>query len=261
MSASVPSAVNYWPDSACARAFWGQHELPPYRWLLADTAAWLDPQPGQRWLDLGCGCGQLTQAIWLKSVGTVGEVVGLDCAAANGRAFDKFCATIQPAPAGRIRFIQADFSTGLSDCPDAYFDGVVSGMAIQYAESYSAEQGCWTTAAYDRLLEEVHRVLRPHGCFIFSVNVPEPSWGRVGLHALSSAVHVRQPGRYLKNIWRMWRYGVWLKRQARRGRFHYLPLERVVEKLAATGFADVEHRLSYAGQAYLLRCRKLSAGS
>ena len=24
-------AVNYWPDNKCAKAFWGQHELPPYR--------------------------------------------------------------------------------------------------------------------------------------------------------------------------------------------------------------------------------------
>jgi len=30
---------NYWPDTRCARAFWRQQELPPYRQLLADTTA------------------------------------------------------------------------------------------------------------------------------------------------------------------------------------------------------------------------------
>jgi hypothetical protein len=54
----------------------------------------------------------------------------------------------------------------------------------------------------------------------------------------------------------MWRYGYWLKSEARQGRFHYLPAEAVAQKLAAAGFTDIDHILSYAGQAYLFRCRK-----
>jgi hypothetical protein len=54
----------------------------------------------------------------------------------------------------------------------------------------------------------------------------------------------------------MWRYGAWLKREARRGRFHYLPAAAVADKLQAAGFTGIEHRLSYAGQAYVFRCRK-----
>src|SRR5215470_6093405 len=77
MIQSPAVARNHWPDSACARAFWGQQELPPYRRLLADTTAWLDPRPGERWLDLGCGSGQLTRAIWEKSGGRVSEIVAL----------------------------------------------------------------------------------------------------------------------------------------------------------------------------------------
>ena len=37
------------------------------------------------------------------------------------------------------------------------------------------------------------------------------------------------PLNYLKNAWRMWTYGGWLKRQARAGRFHYLSAETVRE--------------------------------
>ena len=57
----------------------------------------------------------------------------------------------------------------------------VSGLAIQYAESYSETEQRWTQEAFDRLLREVHRVLKPGAAFVFSVNVPEPSWGRVAL--------------------------------------------------------------------------------
>ncbi len=262
-------AINHWPESSCARAFWGQQEIPPYRRLLADTVAWLDPQPGEHWLDLGCGCGQLTQALWDKSGGTLQSIVGLDCAAVNQRAFHKLRAALQPPPlcispqdwgeiqrGEVIRFITADFSAGLPDCENEQFDGVVSGLAIQYAESYSEKSGCWTTEAYDRLLAEICRVLRGGGRFVFSVNVPMPAWGKVALHALPGIWHARRPARYLKNSLRMLRYGAWLTREARSGRFHYLPLPVIVEKLTATGFLAIAHRLTYAGQAYLIRCQK-----
>jgi ubiquinone/menaquinone biosynthesis C-methylase UbiE len=257
MLATAPRSANHWPDSACARAFWGQQDLPPYRRLLSDTAAWLDPEPGECWLDLGCGCGQLTEALWQKSRGTLREIVGLDCAAVNEKAFRKLrSAVTPPASEGSIRFAVADFSNGLPEWDDERFDGIVSGLAIQYAECYSEEQGRWTTDAYGRLLSETFRVLRKGGRFVFSVNVPEPAWGKVALHALPGIFRARQPGRYLKNSWRMLRYGAWLTREARHGRFHYLPIQDIQKMLAAAGYQHIEYRLTYARQAYLIRCVK-----
>jgi len=251
------SSVNYWPDSACAKAFWSQHELPPYQELLADTRAWLQPLPGQRWLDLGCGAGQLSRALWERSQGKLAEVVGVDCAAVNAEAYEKLRAKLRPRPAlEALRFVAADFSRGLPSWRDAYFDGVVSGLALQYAEYFSPEQNAWTSAAYDRILAEVQRVLRPCGSFVFSVNVPEPSWGRVAWTAAAGFFRASKPLRYMQKAWRIWSYGNWLKREARRGRFHYLPVDAIVKKLGAAGFRDIEHRLSFSRQAYLLRCRK-----
>jgi ubiquinone/menaquinone biosynthesis C-methylase UbiE len=263
MSAPTTSATppfNHWGDARCAKAFWSQSELPPYRELLADTAAWLDPAAGERWLDLGCGGGQLTRVLWEKSGGTVGEVVALDCAAANAGAIDRLRGHLRPpAPAERVHFLHADFSAGPGAWPDGSFDGVTSGLAIQYAESFSATRGCWTTEAYDRLLAEVFRVLRPGGSFVFSVNVPEPGWGRVAWYGVPAVFTSRKPLRFIKNSVRMLRYGAWLKREARRGRFHFLPANTVLGKLAAAGFAAAESRLSYARQAYVVRCRKPAA--
>ncbi len=257
MPTATAPARNYWPDTKCARAFWGQQDVPPYRKLLADTVAWLDPRPGERWLDLGCGSGQLTRAVWEASGGSVAEVVAMDCAATNERSVAKLQNLVRPAPApGQLRFVHADFSHGLGGWDGGRFDGVVSGLAIQYAESYSEERGCWTTDAYDHLLREVHRVLRVGGRFVFSVNVPEPAWYKVAVAGFHGFFTARRPLRYVKNAWRMLRYGRWLKQEARRGRFHYLPSDAIADKLTAAGFVSVEHRLSFAGQAYLFRCRR-----
>src|SRR4051812_9124787 len=163
-SAAARPDVNYWPDDRCAKAFWSQRETPPYQRLFRDTVAWFDPAAGERWLDLGCGGGQLTRALWEKSGGALAEVVALDCAELNAKAIARLRAQARPpAPADRIHFLHADFSDGLSRYPDASFDGAVSGLALQYAESYSPERGGWTTDAYDRLLADVFRVLRPGG--------------------------------------------------------------------------------------------------
>lgn len=249
--------VNYWPRTKCAKAFWSQQELPPYKRLLADTLAWCEPQPGQRWLDLGCGCGQLTTALWEKAQGQLGQIVGLDVAAVNAVAFNHLRSAFRPAATmEQIVFHQADFSSGLNSFPDGHFSGAVSGLAIQYAESYDSTKGAWTTDAYDHLLREVRRVLQPGGSFVFSVNVPEPSWGRVALAALTGVLRAPRVTRFVKDSLRMWKYGSWLSREARRGRFHFMPIEEVARRLAAAGFEKVEHRLSYVRQAYVLRCRK-----
>ena len=86
------TATNYWADARCAKAFWSQHELPPYQELLRDTADWLEPGIGQRWLDLGCGSGQLARVLWEKSQGKVEAIVGVDLADVNEEAFVKLCA-------------------------------------------------------------------------------------------------------------------------------------------------------------------------
>jgi SAM-dependent methyltransferase len=251
------AAVNYWPNSSCAKAFWSQRELPPYHRLLRDTAEWLEPRAGQCWLDLGCGSGQLTRTLWEKCGGELAGIIALDCAAHNERAIAKVRTGAHPPATGeQIRFLHADFSDGLASFASASFDGAVSGLAIQYAESYSEERGCWTSEAYDHLLADVCRVLRPGGSFIFSVNVPEPAWSKLALYGIPGFFKSSRPLRYVKNSVRMLRYGAWLKREARVGRFHYLPAPVVADKLARAGFVGIEHRLSFAGLAEVFRCRR-----
>lgn len=255
MAVAAP-ARNYWPDSKCAKAFWSQQEVRPYRRLLADTLDWCAPAAGERWLDLGCGSGPLSRGLWERSNGTVAEVTGLDCAAVNERAFAKLRAELSPPPGDRVRFECHDFSGGLGHLADRSFDHAVSGLSITYAESYSEAEGRWTTAAYDRILAEVFRVLKPGGRFVFSVNVPEPAWWRVAAGSLGAFLAGGRPLRFLKRSARMMKYGAWLKREARVGRFHYLPAAEVAAKLAAAGFAGVDHRVSYSGQAFVFQAVK-----
>jgi ubiquinone/menaquinone biosynthesis C-methylase UbiE len=250
-------AANYWLEDDCARAFWDQRQAVPYRELLRDTGQLLDPKPGQRWLDLGCGGGQLAALIWHKSQGQVEQIIALDCAAANALAVDRLRKRLTPRPGPQqITFVLGNFSDGLGAFPADSFDGVTSGLALSYAESWDPLTHRYTDAAYDRALEEIHRVLKPGGQFVFSVNVPRPRFWRIFWRSLSAAFRLSKPAKVLVNSLRMQLYGRWLRREAERGRFHFFPLPVIVERLERAGFRVVETALSYANQAYLLSTRK-----
>ncbi len=256
-SPARPAAVNRWADARCAKAFWSQSELPVFHKLVAETLDLAAPKAGEAWLDLGCGGGTLTRGLWERSAGTVARVVGLDYAAANAARYEALDREL--GAGGRVRFEHGDFSGGLARFADGSFDHAVSGLAISYAEHFDETTGRWTQAAYDALLAEVYRVLKPGGRFVFSVNVPEPSWWAVGLRSLVGAVtQSRRPLKFLKNCLRMNGYGGWLKTEARAGRFHYLPASETAAKLHAAGFADVRHTLTYARQAFLFTATKAS---
>jgi len=183
----------------------------------------------------------------------------MDCAAVNEQAIARLRRKLTPTPAdGQIVFCRHNFSDGLPQFADGTFDGIVSGLALSYAESRDA-RGQYTDSAYKRLLAEAARVLKPHGQFVFSVNVPEPRFGRIFWRSLPAAWRIRRPMRVLLNALAMLRYGRWLKREARRGRFHFLPASILVQYLRAAGFGDLRVRLSYADQAYVIAARRLAA--
>lgn len=74
--------------------------------------------------------------------------------------------------------------------------------------------------------------------------------------SLRLALQLSEPFKALVNGLRMQAYGHWLRREAQRGRFHYLPVEEVAGRLEALGFVAIQYRRSYADQAYLVQARR-----
>jgi ubiquinone/menaquinone biosynthesis C-methylase UbiE len=112
----------------------------------------LEPAPGQRLLDVGCGLGDDVRAL-AASVAPTGSVVGIDLSAS---LIDD--ARKQGRAAG-VEFLTAD----AHELP--FSDATFHGARVERALQHVADPG--------RVLSEMARVVRPGGIVIAS----EPDWG------------------------------------------------------------------------------------
>jgi trans-aconitate methyltransferase len=105
--------------------------------LAGGVVEWLNPQPGERILDLGCGDGQLTAR--LAATGAV--VTGVDASPAMVAAARSRGIAADEAPAEQLPY------------SEAAFDAVFSNAALHWVRDH------------DAMMSEVHRVLKPGGRF------------------------------------------------------------------------------------------------
>ncbi len=106
--------------------------------LAGAVLEWLNAQPGERILDLGCGDGQLT----VRLAATGAEVTGVDLSP-------------QMVTAARARGVAAQVANAEAlPFADATFDAVFSNAALHWMRDHEA------------MLAQVHRVLKPGGRFV-----------------------------------------------------------------------------------------------
>lgn len=119
---------------------------------------WINPQPGQKILDICCGTGTLTIMLAERITGT-GEVVGIELSPAQLRM-----ARRKRIPDG-LSFIEGDARD--VPFPDCYFDrGVVCGALHELPRDVRRS-----------VLLEAHRVIRPEGkIVIVEQNKPYAKW-------------------------------------------------------------------------------------
>src|SRR5260221_5817679 len=124
------------------RAYNAHYERPA-------TLSLLPPVAGQHVLDAGCGPGAYCD--WLAAHGA--SVVGIDSS-------PKMVALARRRLGARADIRQGDLGQPLSDLASGAFDGVLSALVLDYVRDWA------------QVLGEFHRVLRPGGWLVFSVDHP-----------------------------------------------------------------------------------------
>jgi ubiquinone/menaquinone biosynthesis C-methylase UbiE len=250
--------MNLWRNSLVAFAYAYQQNARPYAELLETTESFIFPKMGQCWLDLGCGSGRLIQSIWQRSNGVVGTIVGIDVSFTALKIARRVSSHLVPTDASkRISLVQADFSQGLQGIfRPLSFDGITAGLSISYADHWDSEGYKWDDRSYVRLLQDIYHLLKGGGAFIFSTNVPNPDFVLIAKKSWREIFLSRKLPLGIVVSVVMLLQSRWLKHSAQTGRFHYLPAEQITQILYSTGFKDIRHRLTYAGQAWVFSAIK-----
>jgi SAM-dependent methyltransferase len=111
-------ALERWAGAAAYEPFMGRWS----RQLASAALEWLDPEPGQRWLDVGCGTGAVSEAVVTDVQPS--SLVGVDPSEAYVEA-----------ARDRVSDGRASFQVGQAGAlplPDASVDHVVSGLVLNF---------------------------------------------------------------------------------------------------------------------------------
>jgi len=127
-------AVDQWDDGVAYERYMGRWSRP----VAGEFTRWLDLPPGCRWLDVGCGTGELSRVVEREAAPA--QLVGLDPAMPFVRV---------AAAAGTTAVLAADAAA--LPVRDAGFDAVVSGLVLNFVPDKAVA------------LAEMHRVVRPGG--------------------------------------------------------------------------------------------------
>lgn len=142
--------LDYW--NAHVGHTWAECHAPLDRQIrpLGDAAlAALAPRPGERLLDIGCGCGDTTLEL-AAAVGPTGVVEGVDL---SRPMLDIANARPRPPGAGEIHFRQADAQ--IDDFAPGAWDGFYSRFGVMFFDD--------PAAAFANL----YHALKPAGRFAF----------------------------------------------------------------------------------------------
>lgn len=243
-----------WQKKIIAFAYQYQREAKPYKELIQDFASFLSLNKSEIFLDIGCGSGRIIQLVLEKSKGQVQEIWGLDHSVPALKYAKKNLKKTFPNLINRIHFLCWDISKGLPFQLENYFDLVTAGLSIQYAQHWDGQK--WTKEGYKKVLRDIFSILKPGGQFVFSANTPNPDFARVAKESKREIfLSWKFPLNIIVSLIMLWQ-AKWLVEQAKIGRFHYLPIEEVVELLKEANFTNISYKLTYANLAWVVSCYK-----
>lgn len=212
-----------------------------HRDLVKAMRDFIDPKPGEKWGDFGCGPAIMSQVIWEKSEGSVKEIVALDIILASAKKRAK------KIPALKLKYGNLGERLPFDD---ETFDGIASNIAIPHVVEFESLRGRQGMPA---IFKELFRILKPGGELVWST--PKENF-HPEICFISAAPDVLRERKNVPKLFsklpKYLRYGRALREKAKKGIYTYLPMKEWDEiLLQEVGFVHPKWRFVFWAQCYV----------
>lgn len=219
----------------------------PYQRLKRVISLLLPEHPRGRWLDLGTGSGAVVNLLLERGGNpSVREILATDFN-------DEMLAMARArfAGDGRVRVEHLDLTKSMPYRAHS-FDGVTANLVLTYITHFEGTVG---RNALKRVLQEIFRILKPGGAFLWSTPKRRVNFPVVAIASWRSFFDRRHP-EYRPYALAILRHALRIQHWGRREVYHFLSLTELETLLHEVGFRGIVFKPSLAGQVYVIACRK-----
>ncbi|MBI4134827.1 MAG: methyltransferase domain-containing protein [Candidatus Sungbacteria bacterium] len=218
----------------------------PYREMKRLIRSLLPDEPRGRWLDLGTGSGAMVALLFERPSTKLRSVTATDfsepmLAIARERFRDN----------SLVRTETLDLALGIPHSVRT-LDGVIANLVLPYVIHHRAVLG---RQALRRVLEEIHRVLKPGGFFLWSTPRRNVNFLWVALASWRSFFDREHP-EYRSYAVHILRHALAIQEWGRREIYNFPTVDEIETFMKQVGFSDVTVKLSLAAQVYVISARK-----
>ena len=243
--------LSFWEEYA--RIYVNLEKAQPYSNLRRAFRQLIRPKPQQVWLDAGCGPARMALEVWEASGRSLDAIVGVDV-------------VLQPA---ERTIAQQEVPLPLElKCahlgeklpfPDQYFDGIIANLILPYVMDFEGSRG---KNALRRVLEEMHRLLKPAGRLVWSTPIHGVRFEWVFLASLPDMLNIfryfidKDFSRIAQGA-RILKHALCIQRKGRSGAYTFLGRHELEALLGEIGLLPQEWRRTFAQQAWVISTQKI----
>jgi SAM-dependent methyltransferase len=244
-------------------AFWEEYgriylnleKARPYRNLAETIKEFLEPKKGDIWLDAGCGPLRISELIYDKSEGRIKKIEAIDIVLQPAR--DKLAKLTELKIFPPINLKYASLTDPLPYV-DNFFDGIGANLILSYIIDFQGKTG---KKAFEGVLKEIFRVLKPGGQLIWSTPKHRVNFVWVFIVSIPDMLNIYE---YIvnKDVTRIsqgisiLKHALEIQKKGKEGVYTFLPRDELEEILYQVGFVSPVWKETFAKQVWVNRVKK-----